>query len=356
MKRSKITRVALAALAGVVAAGTTHIVVKGDTLWDISGHYLGNPFQWPSVWKLNPQVRDAHWIYPGDTINLEVVTDSGKVKPSPEAIAQEEARRSNDPLSGFDLSPEVSGKTIVDSSTKAIDLVVPPSQSFLDEQLVLLAPTLVASDDAKPKFQGHVQWDPETGRQEVLLGVLLRTDVGSDDGLKVGDRVLIVEFGDRVATLTVPELKGRLEQARSISVIVEVHPKWALLRTEKVFGQISLGAVVRPLDLPKPAHVTKFGAVHEDKPAKVVANTRPGRTQLPGSYVVVDRGENMGVAQGDIFEFMDAPQERGISAMRGYGLVVRTTANTSTVLLVGTTPKPIVPGDKAWRIRSASHG
>jgi len=88
----------------------------------------------------------------------------------------------------------------------------------------------------------------------------------------------------------------------------------------------------------------------------VLANTRLGRTQMPGSYILVGRGEASGVSAGDVFEFMDPGLERGITAMRGYGLVVRTTATTSTVVLVGTTPKPILPGDNAWRIRAASHG
>jgi hypothetical protein len=361
MKRCTISRLALAALAGAVTAGTTHMVVKGDTLWDIAGHYLGNPFNWPSVWKLNPQVKDAHWIYPGDTINLDIVSDTAKHKAP--AVAQSDtasqngAQPSSDPLSGFQQSLESASQVAVDSNTNAVDLIVPPNQSFINEELVLMAPVLVpSSETAKPAFQGKVQWDPETGRQEVLIGVLLRTDVGTDHGLKVGERVQIVEFGDQVATEVVPDVKGRLEQVRGIAQIVEVHPKWALLRTEKVFGRITLGAVVRPIDIPKPAHVTKFKPVSEEKPERVLVNTRPGRTQLFGTYVVVGRGESSGVAQGDIFEFMDAPQERGISAMRGYGMVVRTTASTCTVLLVGTTPKPILPGDKAWRIRAAAHG
>lgn len=46
-----------------------HKVVKGDTLWDISAKFLDNPWCWPQVWGLNKdQIRDPHWIYPGQTI------------------------------------------------------------------------------------------------------------------------------------------------------------------------------------------------------------------------------------------------------------------------------------------------
>lgn len=45
-------------------------VVPGDTLWDISARYLHSPWQWPSLWQANPQVRNPHLIYPGDVLLL----------------------------------------------------------------------------------------------------------------------------------------------------------------------------------------------------------------------------------------------------------------------------------------------
>lgn len=74
------TSVALAASPAQAAMNCTflpnapdqHVVVKRDTLWDISGTFLDHPWCWPQVWGMNrDEIRNPHWIYPGQIIYFD---------------------------------------------------------------------------------------------------------------------------------------------------------------------------------------------------------------------------------------------------------------------------------------------
>lgn len=57
----------------------TYVVESGDTLWDIASMFLRDPWYWPEIWQINPQVANPHLIYPGDILSLAYLDDGRPV-------------------------------------------------------------------------------------------------------------------------------------------------------------------------------------------------------------------------------------------------------------------------------------
>lgn len=70
-----------------------YVVQPGDSLWSISSRYLAKPWEWPALWRANPQLKNPDHLYPGAVLLLRYhqgapyikVLSNGTIKLSPHA-------------------------------------------------------------------------------------------------------------------------------------------------------------------------------------------------------------------------------------------------------------------------------
>jgi hypothetical protein len=79
-------------------APDSYVVKHGDTLWAISKVFLRDPWYWPEIWQVNPQVHNPHLIYPGDTMRLVYVDGRPTIMLQRGDAARVEPRIRSEPL------------------------------------------------------------------------------------------------------------------------------------------------------------------------------------------------------------------------------------------------------------------
>jgi LysM repeat protein len=82
-------------------APKSYTVKSGDTLWGIASMFLKDPWLWPEVWIINPQVHNPHLIYPGDTLALAYgANGQPQIRLTGEGAARLNPRLRSAPLEG----------------------------------------------------------------------------------------------------------------------------------------------------------------------------------------------------------------------------------------------------------------
>lgn len=117
----------------------TYIVVKGDTLWDISSQFLDSPWLWPLLWQANSQIENPHLIYPGDLLSLIWVDGEPQI--------------TRKQLKKLSPSPRLQEKreAIPTIPLTAISAFL-SKDHVIDPQLLIDAPRLIGDAQATPRF------------------------------------------------------------------------------------------------------------------------------------------------------------------------------------------------------------
>lgn len=206
----------------VASAPDTYTVVRGDTLWGIAGRFLKQPWRWPEIWQKNrDEIRNPHWIYPGQIIILDRTTGTmrlgggangnGTVKLSPQVRVE----------SGRDAIPSISPEAIEPYLTQPLvietaEMLDAPRIVASRERVVLGAgdiayvagitdPTITVYQLFRP---GRPLKDPDTGAviayQADYLGTARVTRPGSPATITITSSKMEINAGDRLVAASKP--------------------------------------------------------------------------------------------------------------------------------------------------------
>jgi hypothetical protein len=146
-----------------------HTIVKGDTLWDLAAHYLGDPFLWPQIWERNPYIKDSHWIYPGDPVVIDLAVQEA---PMTEGEVPEGETVTSEYVEDFDGLEEVMPHPLGSSAD-----VYCFAELIQDETVF---PFIIASSE-RIEFQ-----------DQYSEGEIVYIDGGVAQGVQAGDRFFIL--------------------------------------------------------------------------------------------------------------------------------------------------------------------
>ena len=193
-----------------------YTVVKGDTLWGISGKFLEHPWQWPEIWSVNSQIKNPHLIYPGDIIRLTWVDgqpvlsvyrgEDGRLHPRPRESSLAEAIKliPIEVIAPFLTSPKV----VTENEFEAAPYVV----EFVGEHMIAGAgDRIYVRSIEQPEslnytvFRKGIEFiRPETGEHLGLEAIYIADTTlqraGDPATLYVNDTSKEIRKGDRVMT------------------------------------------------------------------------------------------------------------------------------------------------------------
>jgi len=359
------TAAALAADASELkeTAPDRYIVVKGDTLWSISGRYLKEPWRWPDLWKMNKdQVKNPNRIYPGDVLVLERSGGEATLQ-----VAQ---------LETVKLSPKVRVERLQEQAVPSIS----PSaiEPFLSKPLVVgqneldSAPRIVATEENRVELgAGNIAYVRGITKDKgVYWQIFRRGDalVDPDTQETLGYEAIYLgearvrDFGGDLATIEITNSAREINQDDRLLPVSKQLPNFAYVPhapQKRIRGRI----------------VSAYGNLQETGPASIVAlskgsldglevgtvlaiyrhqsgaryaeRTQPlyGRSGLSGSDAPRDYyGEQIRPRDGPVYAPADSGKDADIASLpdERYGLVmVFRTFDRASFALVMQATRPV---------------
>ena len=253
-----------------------YIVKKGDTLWDISGVFLENPWSWPQLWEKNSYIKNPHLIYPGDRLHLIWVNGQPKLSLKKHVKLSPKARVIRDPITtlpGYLMLEYVAENKLISHGSAKIQ---PQVLGSSDERGYLSVGDIVWADQPlAPATQWRVYRIEES---------FTRNDSATEANPEVDAKVMTLK---EIADLTVTAADDKTSQ----------------LRVDTYRQEISQNDILLPLLVSGEPNLSFSPSTPPESMTANVIGQLEGRSYISSfDVVVLDRGHLDGVESGFVFD------------------------------------------------------
>jgi LysM repeat protein len=271
-------------------APDSYVVKRGDTLWGIAKVFLRDPWFWPEIWQVNPQVQNPHLIYPGDTLRLVYIQGRPTLMLQRGDAARVLPRVRSQPLEG--------AVTAIPYATVAAFMSKP---SVLAKEQIKDAPYVLATRD-----RHVVMADGDTLYARGFSGPV---EIGTHyNVVRVGDALRDPDNGNRIVGYDgIFTGAGHVTRSGDPTTLIMTESARETEAGDKLFA----GGVDVPLDfIPSPPKVKTSG--------RIIAVSN-GVTVI-GQYevVVVNRGAADGLAPGNVLAVYEAGEVVADTVNKGF--------------------------------------
>jgi LysM domain-containing protein len=297
------------------AGAQTYTIVSGDTLWDLAGKYLKNPYLWPQLWEKNQYIKDAHWIYPGDPLLISL-----EAAPVEQLSEQDLGGKANEG------EPTGADGTPLNVNTAAAPLQPLGSEDDIycsgyvgdmDEQFGYhiigseyngLSPRLGGTAIADAAMSGI--YGDESVKYNLSVGDIVYVDGGMAAGLSPGIVYSVVHPRDVVKNPVTHDIVGRLYQYQGRVRLLTVQDNLAIAEIVQACDGILAGSALKPF-VPEPVPLgRRSGLRSPNAPVAasaldddaVILRAKDDIVSLGNDHVVfVNLSADSGVAPGDLY-------------------------------------------------------
>jgi hypothetical protein len=199
-----------------------YVVQIGDTLWDIAATFLRDPWFWPEIWYVNPDIENPHLIYPGDVLGLVYVGGQPRITNVRGSSYRMSPRARSTPLSEAIMSIQHDSVSAFLSSGVILEKNQADGLPYL---LQTRGDHLIASAGNEVYVRGTADDQPNTRYSVISVGDQLRDPDDNDligyHSIIVGEATLL-RSGDPATIALTNSSREAVSGNRLLPAIVDV--------------------------------------------------------------------------------------------------------------------------------------